>query len=64
MTPDQAITTLSEATQPQAAGRITREGYAQIEQALAVVVGLKAEVERLRALVEKLEKAQGMKWAG
>jgi hypothetical protein len=37
MTIEQAIDIISAATEPQAAGRITRHGYAQIEQAIAVI---------------------------
>lgn len=37
MSPEQAIEVLSNATQPQAAGRIDRNGYVAIEQALAVL---------------------------
>lgn len=37
MTPEQAIEILSNATQPQAAGRIDRDGYATIDRALAVL---------------------------
>lgn len=37
MTPDQAIQILSDALQPAMSGRITRQGYITIEQALATL---------------------------
>jgi hypothetical protein len=37
MTKEQALQILAEATQPQNIAKITREGYAQIEQALQVI---------------------------
>lgn len=52
MTPEQALELLGQATQPQLAGQITRQGYAQIEQALAVlgaVVKERAEAEARQA---------------
>lgn len=52
MTPEQSYQVLSEATQPQAAGRITREGYVQIQQALEVYAGVIRELAEARRSVD------------
>jgi hypothetical protein len=40
MTPSQALQILSDATEPQAAGKISRQGYLSIQKALEVLAAL------------------------
>lgn len=37
MTPEDALSILNQATQPQVVGQVTREGYVKIAEALAVL---------------------------
>jgi hypothetical protein len=40
MTPSQALQILSDATEPQAAGKISRQGYLSIQKALEVIAAI------------------------
>ena len=40
MTPQQALQILSDATEPQAAGKISRQGYLSIQKALETIAAL------------------------
>ena len=58
MNPDQIIQILSNATQPQAVGRLTREDYVNIHTALQ---GVDAMAKELVALRKETEKAKAKK---
>lgn len=54
MTPQEALDLLSNATEPQMAGKISREGFAKLQEALTIMAGLPAQLERTQAEVERL----------
>jgi len=60
MNPDQIIQILSTATQPQAAGRLTREDYVNIHAALQGIDAMTKELVALKAAAAKVksEKAE------
>jgi hypothetical protein len=67
MTHEQAINILSQATEPQAAGRLTRAHFVEIDASLGFLqqeneqlAAAQAQVVQLRAEVEKLKKASGV----